>query len=134
MPGFNPNLGKNVVQSLRDNKAIMLDRLKLASLKIEKSGNEKMYQFGEKIAKSIDDRTAKSASFEVDGNGLLLSKQGGTDFQNWVDKHSAESNKIIDDKIKGVEASLASKGTDNIGKGASGANEFDDILIDSYKI
>ncbi|MDA2391689.1 hypothetical protein PDN30_01490 [Bacillus cereus] len=133
MPGFNPNLGGNVVQSLRDNKAIMLDRLKLASLKMEKSGNEKMYQFGEKIAKSIDDRTAKSASFEVDGNGLLLSKQGGTNFQNWVNKHSAESNKIIDDKIKGVEASLASKGTGNIGKGASGANEFDDILIDSYK-
>ncbi|MGN4805766.1 DNA/RNA non-specific endonuclease [Bacillus cereus group sp. MYBK214-1] len=111
MPGFNPNLGKNVVQSLRDNKAIMLDRLKLASLKMEKSGNEKMYQLGEKIAKSIDDRTAKSASFEVDGNGLLISKQGGTDFQIWVNKHSAESNKIIDDKIKGVEASLASKGT-----------------------
>lgn len=111
MPGFNPNLGKNVVQSLRDNKAIMLDRLKLTSLKMEKSGNEKMYQLGEKIAKSIDDRTAKSASFEVDGNGLLLSKQGGTDFQNWVNKHHTESNKIIDDKIKGVEASLASKGT-----------------------
>ncbi|PET45157.1 type IV secretion protein Rhs [Bacillus cereus] len=35
--------------------------------------------------------------------------------------------------MKGVEASLASKSTDNIGKGASGANEFDDILIDSYK-
>ncbi|MCU5672109.1 hypothetical protein OWP19_10500 [Bacillus cereus] len=111
MPGFNPNLGGNVVQSLRDNKAIMLDRLKLASLKMEKSGNEKMYQFGEKIAKSIDDRTAKSASFEVDGNGLLISKQGGTDFQSWVNKHHTESNKIIDDKIKGVEASLASKGT-----------------------
>ncbi|MFK4326079.1 hypothetical protein ABH963_003356 [Bacillus sp. RC55] len=110
IPGFNPNLGKNVVQSLRDNKATMLDRLKLASLKIEKSGNGKMYQFGEKIAKSIDDRTAKSASFEVDGNGLLISKQGGTDFQSWVNKHHTESNKIIDDKIKGVEASLASKG------------------------
>ncbi|MGH0777204.1 DNA/RNA non-specific endonuclease [Bacillus cereus] len=111
MPGFNPNLGGNVVQSLRDNKAIMLDRLKLASLKMDKSGNEKMYQLGEKIAKSIDDRTAKSASFEVDGNGLLISKQGGTDFQSWVNKHHTESNKIIDDKIKGVEASLASKGT-----------------------
>ncbi|MGH0943486.1 DNA/RNA non-specific endonuclease [Bacillus mycoides] len=111
MPGFNPNLGKNVVQSLRDNKAIMLDRLKLTSLKMEKSGNEKMYQLGEKIAKSIDDRTAKSASFEVDGNGLLISKQGGTDFQSWVNKHHTESNKIIDDKIKSVEASLASKGT-----------------------
>ncbi len=78
---------------------------------MEKSGNEKMYQLGEKIAKSIDDRTAKSASFEVDGNGLLISKQGGTDFQSWVNKHHTESNKIIDDKIKGVEASLASKGT-----------------------
>ncbi|MGR5917577.1 DNA/RNA non-specific endonuclease [Bacillus pacificus] len=72
---------------------------------------KKMYQLGEKIAKSIDDRTAKSASFEVDGNGLLISKQGGTDFQSWVNKHHTESNKIIDDKIKGVEASLASKGT-----------------------
>ncbi|EDX69748.1 hypothetical protein NGE73_15460 [Bacillus cereus] len=114
MPGFNPNLGGNVVQSLRDNKAIMLDRLKLVSLKMEKSGNEKMYQLGEKIAKSIDDRTAKSASFEVDGNGLLISKQGGTDFQSWVNKHHTESNKIIDDKIKGVEASLASKGTGKV--------------------
>lgn len=116
MPGFNPNLGKNVVQSLRDNKAIMLDRLKLTSLKMEKSGNEKMYQLGEKIAKSIDDRTVKSASFEVDGNGLLISKQGGTDFQIWVNKHHTESNKIIDDKIKSVEASLASKGTGEAAK------------------
>ncbi|MEI5925433.1 HNH endonuclease [Bacillus sp. TD10] len=142
MPGFNPNLGGNVVQSLRDNKAIMLDRLKLASLKMEKSGNEKMYQLGEKIAKSIDDRTAKSASFEVDGNGLLISKQGGTDFQSWVNKHHTESNKIIDDKIKGVEASLASKGTGDRSKTASevnlnniadfinGTKNFDDVLDD----
>lgn len=113
-----------MVQSLRDNKAIMLDRLKLASLKMEKSGNEKMYQFGEKIAKSIDDRTAKSASFEVDGNGLLISKQGGTDFQSWVNKHHTESNKIIDDKIKGVEASLASKGT---GEGSTKVKKTDSL-------
>ncbi len=73
-----------------------------------------------KIAKSIDDRTAKSASFEVDGNGLLISKQGGTDFQSWVNKHHTESNKIIDDKIKGVEASLASKRVDNTGNKVAG--------------
>ncbi|HDR7256158.1 TPA: HNH/ENDO VII family nuclease [Bacillus pacificus] len=139
MPGFNPNLGGNVVQSLRDNKAIMLDRLKLVSLKMEKSGNEKMYQLGEKIAKSIDDRTAKSASFEVDGNGLLISKQGGTDFQSWVNKHHTESNKIIDDKIKGVEASLASKGTGkdvNTGSNSSklvGREVNLDWLGDKYK-
>ncbi|EEL70151.1 HNH endonuclease [Bacillus mycoides] len=128
MPGFNPNSGKNVVQSLRDNKATMLDRLKLASLKMDKSGNGKMYQLGEKIAKSIDDRTAKSASFEVDGNGLLISKQGGTDFQSWVNKHHTESNKIIDDKIKGVEASLASKGTGN----AVHRSEIDEVIKNNY--
>ncbi|WP_242311011.1 hypothetical protein [Bacillus cereus group sp. BfR-BA-01331] len=137
MPGFNPNLGKNVVQSLRDNKAIMLDRLKLTSLKMEKSGNEKMYQLGEKIAKSIDDRTAKSASFEVDGNGLLISKQGGTDFQIWVNKHHTESNKIIDDKIKGVGASLASKRVDNTGNKVAGLDSsgkfFDDVLESKYQ-
>ncbi|MEI5946345.1 hypothetical protein WBS58_13315 [Bacillus albus] len=137
MPGFNPNLGENVVQSLRDNKAIMLDRLKLVSLKMEKSGNEKMYQFGEKIAKSIDDRTAKSASFEVDGNGLLISKQGGTDFQSWVNKHHTESNKIIDDKIKGVEASLASKRVDSTGNKVAGLDSsgkfFDDVLESKYQ-
>ncbi|MBW3494701.1 hypothetical protein [Bacillus sp. FDAARGOS_1420] len=137
MPGFNPNLGKNVVQSLRDNKAIMLDRLKLTSLKMEKSGNEKMYQLGEKIAKSIDDRTAKSASFEVDGNGLLISKQGGADFQIWVNKHHTESNKIIDDKIKGVGASLASKRVDNTGNKVAGLDSsgkfFDDVLESKYQ-
>ncbi|WP_249711806.1 hypothetical protein [Bacillus cereus] len=135
MPGFNPNLGGNVVQSLRDNKAIMLDRLKLASLKMEKSGNEKMYQLGEKIAKSIDDRTAKSASFEVDGNGLLISKQGGTDFQSWVNKHHTESNKIIDDKIKGVEASLASKGTGNTNHPVRVYRDIDDTVLNKeYEI
>ncbi|MCU5325821.1 hypothetical protein OB976_22555 [Bacillus cereus] len=135
MPGFNPNLGGNVVQSLRDNKAIMLDRLKLVSLKMEKSGNEKMYQLGEKIAKSIDDRTAKSASFEVDGNGLLISKQGGTDFQSWVNKHHTESNKIIDDKIKGVEASLASKGTGNTNHPVRVYRDIDDTVLNKeYEI
>ena len=33
-----------------------------------------------------------------------------------MNKHHTESNKIIDDKIKGVEASLASKGTGNTPK------------------
>lgn len=36
-----------------------------------------------------------------------------------MNKHHTASNKIIDDEIKGVEASLASKGTGEVGKGNS---------------
>ncbi|WP_412676088.1 hypothetical protein [Bacillus paramycoides] len=67
-----------------------------------------------KIAKSIDDMTAKAKSFEVAECSLITSKQGGTDFHSWVNKHHIASNKIIDDEIKGVEASLDSKGTGKI--------------------
>lgn len=43
------------------------------------------------------------------------SKLGGPGrVTEWVNKHHTESNRIIDDKIKSVEGSLASKGTGNI--------------------
>ncbi|WP_369899694.1 hypothetical protein [Bacillus manliponensis] len=109
---FNANKVSDVVQLLQNNKNTLFDRMKLASLKVEKYGNEKMYQLGEKVAKSIDDRTAKSQSYDLSGNGTMIAKQGGTDFHGWVNKHYTESSKIIDDKIKSVEASLA-KGTGN---------------------
>ncbi|XDZ00391.1 AHH domain-containing protein [Bacillus manliponensis] len=107
---FTANKVSDVVQLLQNNKNTLFDRMKLASLKVEKYGNEKMYQLGEKVAKSIDDRTAKSQSYDISGNGTMVAKQGGTDLHGWVNKHHTESSKIIDDKIKSVEASLA-KGT-----------------------
>ncbi|MGG2066965.1 DNA/RNA non-specific endonuclease [Bacillus sp. S14(2024)] len=116
---FNPNTGKNVVQSLHNSKNIMLDRMKLGSLKVEKYGNDKMYQLGGKLAKSIDNMTAKTKSFEINEHGVITAKQGGTDFHSWVNKHHTESSKIIDDKIKSVEGSLA-KGTV---KGSTGVSE-----------
>ncbi|MEB8931478.1 type IV secretion protein Rhs [Bacillus cereus] len=42
------------------------------------------------------------------------------------------SKASIQSRISNLESGGV-KGTGNIGKGASGANEFDDILIDSYK-
>lgn len=54
-----------------------------------------------------------------------------------MNKHHTESNKIIDDKIKGVEASLASKRVDNTGNKVAGldSNEefFDDVLESKYQ-
>lgn len=44
------------------------------------------------------------------------SKLGGPGrVTEWVNKHHTESNRIIDDKIKSVEGSLASKGTGDTG-------------------
>ncbi|PGZ98483.1 hypothetical protein COE51_11540 [Bacillus pseudomycoides] len=109
---FNPNTGKNVVQSLHNSKNIMLDRMKLGSLKVEKYGNDKMYQLGGKMAEGVDNVLASFKSYETAGNGTLAAKQAGGPGKvtEWVNKHHTESSKIIDDKIKNVEGSLA-KGT-----------------------
>ncbi|MEI4803434.1 hypothetical protein WAZ07_19615 [Bacillus sp. FJAT-51639] len=64
------------------------------------------------MPQNIDNMTAKTKRFEINEHGVITIKQGGTDFHGWVDKHHIESKKIIDDKIEGVEASLA-KGTGN---------------------
>ncbi|WP_170958352.1 hypothetical protein [Bacillus pseudomycoides] len=70
---FNPN----IVQSLRDNKNITLDRMRLASLKVEKSEKEKLYQLSQKIAVGVDYVTATLKGVEPSENGALIGKQGG---------------------------------------------------------
>lgn len=110
--GFNPNEGKNVVQSLLDRKNIAFDRMRLAGLKVEKSGNDKMYQFGGKMAQGMDNTLAFFKDTEIVGDGVVAGKQGGPGkVTEWVNKHHAESTKFMNDKIQGLEASLA-KGTD----------------------
>ncbi|HGE5782672.1 MULTISPECIES: hypothetical protein [Bacillus] len=64
------------------------------------------------MPQNIDNMTAKTKRFEINEHGVITIKQGGTYFHGWVDKHHIESKKIIDDKIKSVEASFA-KGTGN---------------------
>ncbi|SFJ92485.1 MULTISPECIES: deaminase domain-containing protein [unclassified Bacillus (in: firmicutes)] len=111
--GFNPNEGKNVVQSLLDRKNIAFDRMRLAGLKVEKSGNDKMYQFGGKMAQGMDNTLAFFKDPEIVGDGVAAWKQGGPGkVTEWVNKHHAESTKFMNDKIQGLEASLA-RGTDN---------------------
>ncbi|WP_002008042.1 hypothetical protein [Bacillus wiedmannii] len=54
-----------------------------------------------------------------------------------MNKHHTASNKIIDDEIKGVEASLASKRVDNTGNKVTGLDSsgefFDDVLESKYQ-
>ncbi|PEA80547.1 hypothetical protein COL60_23980 [Bacillus pseudomycoides] len=111
---FNPNQGKNMVQSWRDGKNITLDRMRLSGLKAEKYGNEKMYQLGGKMAEGADYVTATLKGVEAAEDGTLIGKQAGPGkVTEWVNTRHAESTKFMDGKIQGVEASLA-KGTDNI--------------------
>ncbi|HHY0840569.1 MULTISPECIES: hypothetical protein [Bacillus] len=54
-----------------------------------------------------------------------------------MNKHHTASNKIIDDEIKGVEASLASKRVDNTDNKVTGLDSsgefFDDVLESKYQ-
>ncbi|PGZ98491.1 hypothetical protein COE51_11595 [Bacillus pseudomycoides] len=71
-----------------------------------------MYQPGRKMAKDVDNVLATFKRYGSAGNGTLVAKQAGGSRRvtEWVDKHHTESSKVIDDKIKSVEDSLA-KGT-----------------------
>ncbi|OSX97806.1 hypothetical protein BTJ44_00411 [Bacillus mycoides] len=58
--------------------------------------------------------------------------KSGTNFSESVKEAHDASKASIQSRISNLESGGV-KGTGNIGKGASGANEFDDILVDSYK-
>ena len=104
---FNPN----IVQSLRDNKNIALDRVRLAGLKAEKYGNEKMYQLGGKMTQGMENTLAFfNKGHEIVGDGVVAGKQGGPGkVTEWVNTRHAESSKKINDEIQGIEASLAER-------------------------
>lgn len=74
-----------------------------------------MHQLCRKLAEGLNHIAATFKGYEPAGNGTLAAKQAGGPGKvtEWVNKHHTESSKIIDDKIKSVEGSLA-KGTGNI--------------------
>ncbi|MGG3524325.1 hypothetical protein [Bacillus pseudomycoides] len=93
--------------------------MRLESLKVEKYGNEKMYQLGGKIAGGVDYVTATLKGVEAAGDGTLIGKQVGPGkITEWVNARHAESTKFMDGKIQGIEASLAT-GIGNAGSGVS---------------
>ncbi|MGG2093519.1 hypothetical protein AB1283_12565 [Bacillus sp. S13(2024)] len=85
-----------------------------------------MYQLGGKMAEGVDHVLASFKSYEPAGNGTLAAKQAGGPGRviEWVNKHHTESSKIIDDKIKSVEGSLA-KGTGKESKIDIGKTDID---------
>ncbi|PEI31068.1 hypothetical protein CN641_31495, partial [Bacillus pseudomycoides] len=81
----------NIVQSFQDGKNITLDRVRLESLKVEKSEKEKMYQLGQTIAGGVDYVTATLKGVEAAGDGTLIGKQVGPGkVTEWVNARHAE--------------------------------------------
>ncbi|HDR8180960.1 TPA: hypothetical protein QC116_000288 [Bacillus thuringiensis] len=128
MPGFNPNLGGNVVQSLKENN--LLKNLKIQGWKTVDKINDADYFIKGLVAKGADSVSPIFKGVEIMPDGSVV--RSGTNYSGKFQEAHDASKASIQSRISNLESGGV-KGTGNIGKGASGANEFDDILIDSYK-
>ncbi|HDR7760799.1 MULTISPECIES: type IV secretion protein Rhs [Bacillus] len=82
------------------------------------------------LAKGVDSVTPFVKGVEILPDGSVV--RSGTNYSEKFQEAHDASKASIQSRISNLESGGV-KGTGNIGKGASGANEFDDILIDSYK-
>ncbi|WP_255290832.1 hypothetical protein [Bacillus cereus] len=97
----------------------MLDRL-----------SREYYIIENTVAKGADSVSPIFKGVEILPDGSVV--RTGTNYGGKFQEAHDASKASIQSKISNLESGGV-KGTGNIGKGASGANEFDDILIDSYK-
>ncbi|MGG1793093.1 hypothetical protein ABDI27_25030 [Bacillus mycoides] len=128
MPGFNPNLGKNVVQSLKENN--LLKNLKIQGWKTVDKINDADYFIKGLVAKGVDSVSPIFKGVEILPDGSVA--RTGTNYSGKFQEAHDASKASIQSRISNLESGGV-KGTGDVGKGASGANEFDDILVDSYK-
>ncbi|MGW6148855.1 hypothetical protein ACWFN4_15460 [Bacillus mycoides] len=128
MPGFNPNLGKNVVQSLKENN--LLKNLKIQGWKTVDKINDADYFIKGLVAKGADSVSPIFKGVEILPDGSVV--RSGTNYSGKFQEAHDASKASIQSRISNLESGGV-KGTGDVGKGASGANEFDDILVDSYK-
>ncbi|MGA5661074.1 type IV secretion protein Rhs [Bacillus bombysepticus] len=92
--------------------------------------NYKYYIIEIKLAKGVDSVSLFVKGVEILPDGSVV--RTGTNYSGKFQEAHDASKASIQSRISNLESGGV-KGTGNIGKGASGANEFDDILIDSYK-
>ncbi|MED2791160.1 GH-E family nuclease [Bacillus wiedmannii] len=118
MPGFNPNLGKNVVQSLKENN--LLKNLKIQGWKTVDKINDADYFIKGLVAKGVDGTTAFIRGEEVLLDGSVR-RYGGTNFSESVKEAHDASKASIQSRISNLESGGV-KGTGDVGDIASGAN------------
>ncbi|MGG0277502.1 HNH endonuclease [Bacillus rhizoplanae] len=118
---FNPNTGKNVVQSLRDSKNIGLHNLKITGWKTADKINDWDHAIKSGVAKVVDGTTGgfNIAKDFVLGKSLapvdgVMGLRRGTNWEAAVKVSHDESKGIIHNKISKLEESVVGKGTGKV--------------------
>ncbi|OOR27957.1 hypothetical protein [Bacillus wiedmannii] len=114
MPGFNPNLGGNVVQSLKENN--LLKNLKIQGWKTVDKINDADYFIKGLVAKGVDSVTPFAKGVEIMPDGSVV--RSGTNYSGKFQEAHDASKASIQSRISNLESGGV-KGTGEVGKGNS---------------
>ncbi len=110
MPGFNPNLGKNVVQSLKENN--LLKNLKIQGWKTVDKINDADYFIKGLVAKGVDSVTPFAKGVEIMPDGSVV--RSGTNYSGKFQEAHDASKASIQSRISNLESGGV-KGTGDSG-------------------
>ncbi|HDR4907077.1 TPA: ADP-ribosyltransferase [Bacillus cereus] len=114
MPGFNPNLGKNVVQSLKENN--LLKNLKIQGWKTVDKINDADYFIKGLVAKGVDSVTPFAKGVEILPDGSVA--RTGTNYSGKFQEAHDASKASIQSRISNLESGGV-KGTGEVGYGSN---------------
>ncbi|TNO98512.1 ADP-ribosyltransferase [Bacillus sp. CD3-1a] len=114
MPGFNPNLGKNVVQSLKENN--LLKNLKIQGWKTVDKINDADYFIKGLVAKGVDSVTPFVKGVEILPDGSVA--RSGTNYSGKFQEAHDASKASIQSRISNLEIGGV-KGTGKVGYGSN---------------
>ncbi|HDR5354121.1 ADP-ribosyltransferase [Bacillus cereus] len=114
MPGFNPNLGKNVVQSLKENN--LLKNLKIQGWKTVGKINDADYFIKGLVAKGVDSVTPFAKGVEILPDGSVA--RTGTNYSGKFQEAHDASKASIQSRISNLESGGV-KGTGKVGYGSN---------------
>ncbi|PEN43149.1 hypothetical protein CN630_27335 [Bacillus wiedmannii] len=100
MPGFNPNLGKNVVQSLKENN--LLKNLKIQGWKTVDKINDADYFIKGLVAKGVDSVTPFVKGVEIMPDGSVV--RSGTNYSGKFQEAHDASKASIQSRISNLES------------------------------
>ncbi|MGQ8812962.1 hypothetical protein [Bacillus sp. NA_165.1] len=112
MPGFNPNLGGNVVQSLKENN--LLKNLKIQGWKTVDKINDADYFIKGLVAKGVDSVTPFAKGVEIMPDGSVV--RSGTNYSGKFQEAHDASKASIQSRISNLESGGV-KGTGETPKG-----------------
>ncbi|PRT30182.1 HNH endonuclease [Bacillus wiedmannii] len=123
MPGFNPNLGGNVVQSLKENN--LLKNLKIQGWKTVDKINDADYFIKGLVAKGVDSVTPFAKGVEIMPDGSVV--RSGTNYSGKFQEAHDASKASIQSRISNLESGGV-KGTGN----PVHRSEIDEVIKNNY--